>query len=108
MTTSALYLSLIIGMLASGLCVLAQRRLLSQFEIIACLAGGALGGVFAAYLVGPVMVLSRNDMAAVGAAIRYFGGFGAFAEYGDMLETQSAMVARDLAGVLESMQGGRA
>ncbi len=62
MTTSALYLSLIIGMLASGLCVLARRRLLSHFEIIACLAGGALGGVFAAYLVGPVMVLSRNDI----------------------------------------------
>lgn len=54
------------------------------------------------------MRLLANDMAAVGAAIRYFGGFGAFAEYGDMLETQSAMVARDLAGVLESMQGGRA
>ena len=51
------------------------------------------------------MRLLANDMAAVGAAIRYFG---AFAEYGDMLETQSAMVARDLAGVLESMQGGRA
>lgn len=62
MTTSALYLSLIIGMLASGLCVLARRRLLSQLEIIACLAGGALGGVFAAYLVGPVMVLSHNDI----------------------------------------------
>lgn len=54
------------------------------------------------------MRLLANDMAAVGAAIRYFGGFGAFAEYGDMLETQSAMVARDLAGVLEGMQGGRA
>lgn len=54
------------------------------------------------------MRLLADDMAAVGAAIRYFGGFGAFAEYGDMLETQSAMVARDLAGVLESMQGGHA
>lgn len=54
------------------------------------------------------MRMLANDMAAVGAAIRYFGGFGAFAEYGDMLETQSAPVARDLAGVLEGMQGGRA
>ena len=54
------------------------------------------------------MRMLADDMAAVGAAIRYFGGFGAFAEYGDMLETQSAPVARDLAGVLEGMQGGRA
>lgn len=54
------------------------------------------------------MRLLADDMAAVGAAIRYFGGFGAVADYGDMLETQSAMVARDLASVLESMQGGRA
>jgi len=54
------------------------------------------------------MRMLADDMAAVGAAIRYFGGFGPFADYGGMLETQSAPVARDLAGVLESMQGGRA
>lgn len=54
------------------------------------------------------MRMMADEMAAVGAAIRYFGGFGPFAEYGSMLETQSAFVARDLATTLERMQGGRA
>jgi len=54
------------------------------------------------------MRLLAEDMAAVGAAIRYYGGFGPFAEYGDMLETQSAQVCRDLATAMEQMRGGRA
>jgi hypothetical protein len=48
------------------------------------------------------------DMQRVGAAIRYFGGFGAFAEYGDLLELQSAPVLRQLAAQIESFRGGRA
>jgi hypothetical protein len=42
-----------------------------------------------------------EDMAEVGAAIRYFGGFGPFAEYGEMLESQSAPILRDLARAME-------
>lgn len=45
------------------------------------------------------------DMARVGAAIRYYGGFGPFAEYGDMLEAQSAGICRGL-DELEKMRGG--
>jgi hypothetical protein len=44
-----------------------------------------------------------EDMAEVGAAIRYFGGFGPFAEYGEMLESQSAPILRDLARAMEGM-----
>lgn len=49
-----------------------------------------------------------DDMARVGDAIAYYGGFGPFAEYGDMLGTQSASMCRELAGALERMRGGRA
>lgn len=49
-----------------------------------------------------------EDMAVVGAAVRYYGGFGPFAEYGDMLETQSAPMCRELATALERMRGARA
>lgn len=49
-----------------------------------------------------------ENMARVGAAIRYFGGFGPFAEWGDMLETQSAPMCRAVAIAMERMQGGRA
>ena len=54
------------------------------------------------------MRMMADDMAAVGAAIRYFGGVGPFADYGDMLETQSAVIARSLAAEMERMRGGRA
>lgn len=47
-----------------------------------------------------------QDMERVGAAIRYFGGFGPFAEYGDMLEAQSAPVLRELAEMMERMRTG--
>lgn len=49
-----------------------------------------------------------EEMAAVGAAIRYHGGFGPFAEWGDMIETQSAPMMRQLATAMESMRGGHA
>lgn len=49
-----------------------------------------------------------NDMRRVGAAIRYFGGVGPFAEYGDMLEGQSAPILRALAAEMEKRRGGRA
>ena len=49
-----------------------------------------------------------QDMQRVGAAIRYFGGFGPFAEYGDMIESQSAVVLLALADQLESMRGVKA
>jgi hypothetical protein len=49
-----------------------------------------------------------EDMRSVGAAIRYYGGFGPFAEYGDMLETQSAPICHQLAEQIESFRGGRA
>ena len=54
------------------------------------------------------MRMLAAEMSAVGAAIRYFGGFGPFAEWGDMLETQSAPMCRELASAMESMRGGRA
>ena len=46
------------------------------------------------------------DMIRVGAAIRYFGGFGPFAEYGDMLESQSAPILKALAVEIEKRHGG--
>ena len=49
-----------------------------------------------------------EDMAKVGAAIRYYGGIGPFAEWGEMLESQSAPMCRELAAVMEQMRGGRA
>lgn len=52
--------------------------------------------------------LLAEDMAAVGAAISYFGGVGPFAEWGMLLQTQSAPMCRELAARIEQMQGGRA
>ena len=49
-----------------------------------------------------------EDMSAVGAAIRYHGGFGPLAEYGDMLEMQSAPMCKELAAAMETMRGERA
>lgn len=48
-----------------------------------------------------------DDMARVGAAVRYYGGFGALAEWGDMLESQSAPICKELAAKLEEMRGVR-
>ena len=48
------------------------------------------------------------DMADVGAAVRYYGGFGPFGELGSMLEDQSAPMCREIASALERMLGGRA
>lgn len=47
------------------------------------------------------------DMIRVGAAIRYFGGYGPFAEYGDMLESQSAPILKALATQMDDMRGVR-
>lgn len=47
-----------------------------------------------------------DDMDAVGAAVAYFGGFGAFGAWGLLLQQQSAPLAREIAGALESMRGG--
>lgn len=54
------------------------------------------------------MRMLAEDMGNVGAAIRYFSGFGPFAEYGDMLESQSAPILIALAAEMERMRGGRA
>lgn len=54
------------------------------------------------------MRMLADEPTEVGAAIRYFGGFGPFAEWGDMLETQSAPMCRELARMMEQMRGGRA
>jgi hypothetical protein len=48
------------------------------------------------------------EMEAVGAAVSYYGGFGPFGEWGNLLQDQSAPMCRTLAAALESMQGGRA
>ena len=48
------------------------------------------------------------DMADVGAAVRYYGGFGPFAAWGSLLEEQSAPMCLDIAANLERMRGGRA
>lgn len=47
-----------------------------------------------------------DDMQQVGAAVSYFGGFGPFGEWGNLLQTQSAPMCRELASCLEKMQGG--
>jgi len=47
------------------------------------------------------------EMIRVGAAIRYFGGFGPFAEYGGMLESQSAPILKALAAKMDDMRGVR-
>lgn len=49
-----------------------------------------------------------DDMRAVGAAVAYYGGFGAFGEWGALLCDQSAPMCREIATALETMQGGRA
>lgn len=49
-----------------------------------------------------------DDMTAVGAAIRHFGGEGPFGEYGGLIETQSAPILRALADELDKRRGGRA
>lgn len=54
------------------------------------------------------MRMLAEEMVTVGAAIRYHGGFGPFSEWGDMLETQSAPMCRELAAAIEGMRGGRA
>lgn len=46
-----------------------------------------------------------EDMQRVGSAIRYFGGLGAFAEYGEMLESQSAPILIEAAAMMERMRG---
>lgn len=48
------------------------------------------------------------DMAEVGAAVSYYGGFGPFGEWGRMLHDQSAPMCREIATAMERMQGGRA
>jgi|GEM_PF-1915930 len=59
------------------------------------------------HLPAELRALAEN-MARVGAAVRYYGGFGAFAEWGDMLETQSAPMCREIAGQLDRMRGRNA
>lgn len=54
------------------------------------------------------MRMLADELATVGAAIRYHGGFGPFSEWGDMLETQSAPMCRELAAAIEGVRGGRA
>ena len=50
-----------------------------------------------------------TEMEAVGNACAYFGGFNSpLTEYGRMLSDQSALVARDIAAMMESLMGGRA
>lgn len=49
-----------------------------------------------------------DDMTKVGAAVAYFGGWGPFGEWGALLHDQSAPMCRELAKVMEQMQGGRA
>ena len=38
-----------------------------------------------------------NDLTLVGAAIRYYGGFGPFGEWGDLMENQTAPMCREVA-----------
>jgi len=54
------------------------------------------------------MRLASEELARIGAAIRYYGGFGPFSEWGDMLETQTVPMMVELSSVLESMIGSRA
>lgn len=49
-----------------------------------------------------------DDMQLIGIACDYYGGFGAFGEYGRMLQQQSVPIARELAAAMEKMRGGRA
>lgn len=54
------------------------------------------------------MRLASEELARIGAAIRHYGGFGPFGEWGDMLETQTVPMMVELSSVLESMIGSRA
>lgn len=54
------------------------------------------------------MRMLAKELEQVGAAVRYYGGFGPFGEWGSLLEGQTAPMCRELAAVLEKMQGGRA
>lgn len=54
------------------------------------------------------MRMLAEEMATVGAAIAYYGGFGPFAEWGLLLQQQSAPMCRELASAMERMRGGRA
>ena len=49
-----------------------------------------------------------NDMIRVGAALQYYGGFGALSEWGGTLVNQSAPLSREIAEGLEKMRGHRA
>lgn len=62
MSASAIYLALLIGMLASGFHVVFKRARLSDGVIYASLIGGTLGGLVAAFLIGPAETLTRNDI----------------------------------------------
>ncbi|GAB3305697.1 hypothetical protein [Luteimonas notoginsengisoli] len=54
------------------------------------------------------MRMLADDMAAVGAAVSYYGGFGPFGEWGALVQEQSAPMCRELARAIERMQGGSA
>ena len=54
------------------------------------------------------MRMAAEELAQIGAAIRYYGGFGPFAEWGDLLESQTSPMMTVLAKTIESMRGGRA
>lgn len=53
------------------------------------------------------MWMLAEDMTAVGAAISYYCGFGPFAEWGALLQEQSAPMCREIAEALERIQGAR-
>ena len=54
------------------------------------------------------MRMLADELSTVGAAIRYYGGFGPFAEWGDLLECQTAPMMQEIARVMEEMRGNRA
>ena len=54
------------------------------------------------------MRAAAEDIARIGAANRYYGGFGPFAEWGDLLEMQTSPMMSEVARALELMRGGRA
>lgn len=52
-----------------------------------------------------------DEMELVGAAVRYYGGFGPFGEYGGVLEAESSAACRNVAEALEALlvaRGGEA
>lgn len=54
------------------------------------------------------MRMLADEMTEVGGAIAYYGGFGAFGEWGLHLSGPSAEMCRELAAAIERMRGGRA